>query len=280
MLSSLDLLTGHLWFSHGFFHWPFSAIQTSRKPRFWTPPTSVSNSSASPTSASSSGCRAPTSGLLHGTSLLFPGSPTLALNASFAAVRSDTDVQETKVPDAPDVRTELERLANVRVLVRLPPSAAAPLVPGVDGFSELAVKLVLNAVSTGAHVLVGKVYRSLMIDLRVSNHKLLHRAVAIVERLVGVPRPAAIDCVLRAIYRLDHGDELEGADVRESQHRGESQNGVVEKKELRNLTEALALLKTWSSSVHVLQVILFMVNSKLFGFRYKLNPIFFKCSVP
>jgi hypothetical protein len=168
----------------------------------------------------------------------------------------DSEVEKVTPKDALAVRSELERLANVHVLIRLPATAAAPLVPGVDSFSELAVKLVMNAVSTGAHVLVGKVFRSLMIDLRVSNHKLLHRAVAIVEKLIGVPRPAAIDCVLRSIYGLDHGDELGTVNGSESQNGAPQQNGLsagVERKELRNLTQALALVKTWSSSVHVLQ---------------------------
>lgn len=41
---------------------------------------------------------------------------------------------------------------------------------------ELSTKLVLNAVSTGAHVLKGKVYQNHMIDVQVTNSKLYRRA--------------------------------------------------------------------------------------------------------
>lgn len=41
---------------------------------------------------------------------------------------------------------------------------------------ELSTKLLLNAVSTGAHVLKGKIYQNHMIDVQVTNSKLYGRA--------------------------------------------------------------------------------------------------------
>lgn len=46
---------------------------------------------------------------------------------------------------------------------------------------ELSTKWCLNAISTGAHVLVGKVYMNYMIDLRVTNSKLYRRAIQILK---------------------------------------------------------------------------------------------------
>lgn len=53
-------------------------------------------------------------------------------------------------------------------------------------FAELAVKMVLNALSTGAHVLAGKVYSNRMIDLRITNSKLYDRAIRMVSELGSV----------------------------------------------------------------------------------------------
>jgi N-acetylmuramic acid 6-phosphate etherase len=54
-----------------------------------------------------------------------------------------------------------------------------------------AQKLVLNMMSTIAMVRLGKTYGNLMVDLRVTNAKLRDRAVRMIERVTGAPRPAA-----------------------------------------------------------------------------------------
>lgn len=68
---------------------------------------------------------------------------------------------------------------------------------------ETSIKWILNAISTGAHVLKGKVFRSFMIDLKVSNSKLFHRAVSIVSGLARVDQERAWHAVLQSIYRRD-----------------------------------------------------------------------------
>lgn len=68
---------------------------------------------------------------------------------------------------------------------------------------EIAVKCCLNAISTGAHILKGKVYRNIMIDVKVSNNKLFHRAVGILEKLGHLTREKATDYLLRSIYDTD-----------------------------------------------------------------------------
>uniref|UniRef100_A0A2K6L265 Glucokinase regulatory protein n=1 Tax=Rhinopithecus bieti TaxID=61621 RepID=A0A2K6L265_RHIBE len=47
---------------------------------------------------------------------------------------------------------------------------------------ELSTKWVLNTVSTGAHVLLGKILQNHMLDLRISNSKLFWRALAMLQR--------------------------------------------------------------------------------------------------
>ena len=48
-------------------------------------------------------------------------------------------------------------------------------------FAETVLKLAMNTISTGAHVMKGKVYQNIMIDVRVSNIKLFYRAVDIIK---------------------------------------------------------------------------------------------------
>uniref|UniRef100_A0A672FQY2 SIS domain-containing protein n=1 Tax=Salarias fasciatus TaxID=181472 RepID=A0A672FQY2_SALFA len=50
---------------------------------------------------------------------------------------------------------------------------------------ELSTKLVLNAVSTGAHVLKGKVFRNYMVDVQVTNSKLYGRAFSFLLKTSG-----------------------------------------------------------------------------------------------
>jgi N-acetylmuramic acid 6-phosphate (MurNAc-6-P) etherase len=70
-------------------------------------------------------------------------------------------------------------------------------------FAEYAMKLVLNAITTGGHVLKGKVYQNRMIDLRISNNKLYYRTIRIVSTIMGVSESAARRAVLRSIYNTD-----------------------------------------------------------------------------
>ena len=47
--------------------------------------------------------------------------------------------------------------------------------------TELALKWLLNAVTTGAHIMKGKVLGNKMVDLQVSNTKLYHRSIRIIQ---------------------------------------------------------------------------------------------------
>ncbi|XP_032362267.1 glucokinase regulatory protein isoform X2 [Etheostoma spectabile] len=68
---------------------------------------------------------------------------------------------------------------------------------------ELSTKLLLNAVSTGAHVLKGKIYQNYMIDVQVTNSKLYCRATRLLQNLSGCPESQCEEALLKTIYRVD-----------------------------------------------------------------------------
>lgn len=66
---------------------------------------------------------------------------------------------------------------------------------------EMALKLTVNAVSTGAHILIGKTYKNLMIDVRVSNFKLYNRAISIIQKLSNARQQECELYLLKSIYK-------------------------------------------------------------------------------
>ena len=61
-----------------------------------------------------------------------------------------------------------------------------------------ATKLVLNTLTTGAMIRLGKVYDNLMVDLKATNAKLQDRAERILMTVTGITRPAARKLLERA----------------------------------------------------------------------------------
>jgi N-acetylmuramic acid 6-phosphate etherase len=61
-----------------------------------------------------------------------------------------------------------------------------------------AQKLVLNQLSTGVMIRLGRVYSNLMIDMPATNEKLRNRAVRMCELAAGGPRPAAVQAIRAA----------------------------------------------------------------------------------
>lgn len=64
--------------------------------------------------------------------------------------------------------------------------------------SGTAQKLVLNTISTGVMVRLGRTYSNLMIDMPATNEKLRARAVSMVEIAAEVPRPRAVEALKEA----------------------------------------------------------------------------------
>jgi N-acetylmuramic acid 6-phosphate etherase len=63
--------------------------------------------------------------------------------------------------------------------------------------SGSAHKMVLNMLSSGAMIRIGKTYRNLMVDLSISNNKLRSRAIGMVADTTGVSRAEAEDLLAR-----------------------------------------------------------------------------------
>ncbi|KNC54945.1 glucokinase regulator family protein [Thecamonas trahens ATCC 50062] len=83
-------------------------------------------------------------------------------------------------------------------------AASAPLLADSDSwdflYTELGYKLSFNALTTGAHVLRGKVVGNRMVDLAVSNSKLFARSRGIIAKYGQVDEAAAEAALLRSIY--------------------------------------------------------------------------------
>src|SRR5689334_18412736 len=89
-------------------------------------------------------------------------------------------------------------LANEADIV-IAPNTGAEVVMGSSRMkSGTAQKLVLNTLSTGVMIRLGRVYSNLMVDMPATNEKLRNRAVRMVELAAGVPRMAALNAIREA----------------------------------------------------------------------------------
>ena len=66
--------------------------------------------------------------------------------------------------------------------------------------SGTAQKMILNMLSTGAMVKLGKVYGNLMVDVKASNEKLRERCVRIVRQATGAEDAAARAALIETNY--------------------------------------------------------------------------------
>ncbi len=64
--------------------------------------------------------------------------------------------------------------------------------------SGTAQKMILNTISTGVMIRLGRVYSNLMIDMPATNEKLRNRAVRMVELAAKVTRPMAVQAIRQA----------------------------------------------------------------------------------
>ncbi len=120
------------------------------------------------------------------------------------AVAYATEQGALTVGIACNAGTPLERVVEVMIAPVVGPEV-------ISGSTRLkagtAQKMVLNMLSTGAMVLLGKTYGNLMVDVQPTNAKLRQRAIAIVREATGLPEPNA-EALLHA-----SGDEVKTAIV-------------------------------------------------------------------
>eukprot|EP00698_Gefionella_okellyi_P001337 TRINITY_DN11283_c0_g1_i1.p1 TRINITY_DN11283_c0_g1~~TRINITY_DN11283_c0_g1_i1.p1 ORF type:complete len:598 (-),score=135.62 TRINITY_DN11283_c0_g1_i1:681-2447(-) len=106
---------------------------------------------------------------------------------------------------------QLQSLATLNVNVAF---EKLMLITGCPSLADLALKLVANAISTVGYVLAGKVFRNRMIDLRISNSKLLDRAVGIVSSVMRVDKSVAENAVMSAVHLVSLDDCVRLSEVK------------------------------------------------------------------
>lgn len=96
----------------------------------------------------------------------------------------------TSVPGSP--------LAQDVDIAIVPRTGAEVIMGSTRMKSGTAQKLVLNTLSTGVMIRLGRVYSNLMIEMPATNEKLRSRAVRMVELAAGVARPMAVQAIREA----------------------------------------------------------------------------------
>lgn len=93
--------------------------------------------------------------------------------------------------------------------------------------SGSAQKLVLNMLTTGVMIKLGKVYNNLMVDLKASNAKLYDRSIRIVRTVTGVSEQEAVEALSKAslqvktaIMMIETNTDATKADEILQQHKG------------------------------------------------------------
>lgn len=94
----------------------------------------------------------------------------------------------------------MEALADITICTVVGPEV---LMGSTRMKAGTAQKLVLNMLSTGAMIRLGKVYSNLLIGMQATNQKLLRRAVRIVQLALDVDEETARSLLERADGRMD-----------------------------------------------------------------------------
>ncbi len=108
-----------------------------------------------------------------------------------------------KDASAQEARELPSALAKRLDTIVAPDIAPSGFIQGYNVLAEFATKLIINGITTGAHVISGKVYQNRMIDLKISNTKLYHRTIRIISTIMGVSEKVARQGLLRAIYETN-----------------------------------------------------------------------------
>jgi N-acetylmuramic acid 6-phosphate etherase len=112
-----------------------------------------------------------------------------------AGVRYATEKGALTIGIANNRDTPLLSAAKLPVLVE----TGSELIAGSTRMKAgTAQKVVLNLISTGIMVRLGRIYRGMMVNMRVSNAKLRKRAEIIVSRIAGCDRQAAQEALAEA----------------------------------------------------------------------------------
>lgn len=94
-----------------------------------------------------------------------------------------------------------------------------------------AQKMILNMLSTGAMIKIGKTYENFMIDLQATNEKLKDRAIKIVSQIAGVSHADALATLLKSSWEIKVAIVALklGIDIPKARHELKNHSGVLRK---------------------------------------------------
>ena len=128
--------------------------------------------------------------ILQVTSLSMEGHPDVFLGVTSGNVADDID--------------EMFRHIEI-VTIKLPKLG---ILPGRTELAEMSLKWMVNAISSGAQIMNGKVVKNRMINFSPSNNKLFHRSVEMIQTLTGIDDSnLARECLLKSIYKVNELSE-------------------------------------------------------------------------
>lgn len=161
-----------------------------------------------------------------------PGDLVVGITASgrtpfvIGALRAAREVGARTVSVACNRPSPVEELADVAIAPIVGPEVIAGSTRLKAGTAQ---KMVLNMISTGAMVRLGKVYQNLMVDMRASNEKLRQRAVRIVLEATGCSEEEARRALREAGMHVKTAIVmvLTGAGAAEARARLEAAGGLV-----------------------------------------------------
>ena len=122
-------------------------------------------------------------------------------------------VVQTIVKDCRESSLNIEKLTQInktdewlshikRVVVALPKFG---IIPGRTELAEISLKWMLNAISSGAQIMNGKVVKNQMINFSPLNNKLYHRCVTMIQTLTELEDcHLAEECLLKSIYNTNY----------------------------------------------------------------------------
>lgn len=106
--------------------------------------------------------------------------------------------------------SKISEQADIKIAVNTGPEV---LTGSTRMKAATAHKLILNMITTTTMIKVGKVYENLMVDLKVSNHKLKERAKSIIATITGVAIEEAGDVLEKANLQVKPAIVMIKADV-------------------------------------------------------------------
>ena len=142
------------------------------------------------------------------------------------ALRFARSIQAQTIAISCNKQAPILELADIGIAVDVGPEVIAGSTRMKAGTAQ---KLILNMISTGTMITLGKVYRNLMVDLKVTNRKLADRALRLVMQLAETDESTAAKLLLTTDNDVKIAVVMGklGIDLAETQKRLEQADGYL-----------------------------------------------------